>query len=416
MESFTPVEYLKIDVASSYGLDKKSWQDRIAWFDNNQDELFMLADLLKTNKTEAIKHPIMKKAESPALLAAGLFACREIAAGKPCGYPISLDATASGAQIMAVLSGCEQSASFCNVIPTGNREDFYTNCYQEMLFQLDKDAKVTRQQLKESIMPWFYGSSNEPKKIFGEGELLDAFLQTMQQAAPGVSDLRDVLINLWQSDALSHNWILPDNFHVKIAVMAPVQETVFFMDEPFVVDTKENAPMERGISIPANLVHSIDAMVVREISRRCSYDADRIMALIQLLREPTSYAPLPVKRPQDELVETLWDHYLETGFLSARILELLDEDNICLVEKGTIADLVMTLPDKPFQVLSVHDCFRVHPNYGNDLRRTYNQILHELAKSDILAFLVKQIVGRPVHITKYGDISQDVLQANYALS
>ena len=35
MQIFTPKEYLKIDIANSYGLDTKTWDERISWFDDN---------------------------------------------------------------------------------------------------------------------------------------------------------------------------------------------------------------------------------------------------------------------------------------------------------------------------------------------------------------------------------------------
>jgi hypothetical protein len=61
------------------------------------------------------------------------------------------------------------------------------------------------------------------------------------------------------------------------------------------------------------------------------------------------------------------------------------------------------------------DCFRCLPNYGNDLRRQHNRILSEIAGSDILAFLAGQIIGQEIQITKHGDISKELLEADYTL-
>jgi hypothetical protein len=35
MQTFTSIEYLKIDVASHYGPGKETWDNRISWFNNN---------------------------------------------------------------------------------------------------------------------------------------------------------------------------------------------------------------------------------------------------------------------------------------------------------------------------------------------------------------------------------------------
>ena len=61
--------------------------------------------------------------------------------------------------------------------------------------------------------------------------------------------------------------------------------------------------------------------------------------------------------------------------------------------------------------------FRVLPNYGNDLRRQYNQLLAEVSRSDLLSFLVSQIVKRKITVSKIDpDMFDDIIETNYALS
>lgn len=136
METFTGLEYLKIDIASNFGLDKKTWQERISWFTANEHQL-----------DDLVTH-----AEEPALFYAGLKAYREASQGIPTGYLMSLDATSSGLQILACLVGDDLAGSLCNVIHAGGRADAYTIIYEDMLQQVGETAKISREDTKQAIM------------------------------------------------------------------------------------------------------------------------------------------------------------------------------------------------------------------------------------------------------------------------
>jgi hypothetical protein len=153
-------------------------------------------------------------------------------------------------------------------------------------------------------------------------------------------------------------------------------------------------------------------MIVREMHRRCSYDQEALTSLLEL---SSTKDGTRTGRSQDRLLATLMSHYKASGFFSARILDVIDEDNIGLVDRHALAQLIESLPKKPFPIISIHDCFRAHPLYANDLRKAYNQILSEIAASDLLSFIASQISGQDLRVTKLADLSQQILQADYAL-
>ena len=157
-------------------------------------------------------------------------------------------------------------------------------------------------------------------------------------------------------------------------------------------------------------------MVVREMVRRCDYDRAKVDAL-QTALVPWNKHMGTVEGKDTDMVRTLWAHYEESGYLSARIIDHLNLGNLGVVDIDVIQDLLDSLPAKPFKVLTVHDCFRCLPNYVNDLREQYNRQLMLIAKSDLLSFLLSQIMGKKIKIGKLDtDLWKDIMDSDYALS
>lgn len=413
MQTFTPLEYLMIDVASNYGLGKEDWDVRIDWFLQHENTLVKVPGM---TQAELRASDWMREAEEPALFYAGLQAYAATLAGRSIGYPISLDATASGAQILSVLIGCEKSARMCNVLSTGHREDLYKNVFVMMRSSLQEEAgNIDKGHIKQAVMTSLYGSEKEPKNVFGEGAQLTCFYQTMETELPGIWELNTALLSLWQQDALSHDWVLPDNFHSRNKVMGKRVEYAQFFNAPVEVITAVNEPQEKGRSMGANITHSIDGMIVREIGRRCTYNAQKVKDLLFLISTGSQARPHRV-RPQDELLDTLVHHYARTGFLSARVIDCIDALNIGMAKDLPLFELLASLPEKPFEVMTVHDCFRVHPNYGNDLRQQYANILADICGSALLDDIASQILQTEIVVEKRGLNPEDVRVADYQLS
>lgn len=260
-----------------------------------------------------------------------------------------------------------------------------------------------------------------PRIIFGEGELLEAFYKVMEERTPGIWELNKALLEIWQPNAYSHDWIMPDNFHVHVKVMESISNSVDFMGHSYEIVSKVNMPTPTGLSLPANITHSIDGMVPRELSRRCQFMPSKKVEVMELiLTTPDHTAERNIERSSDSrMVQILLKRAASSGFLSARILDHINEDTIHLCDanqRELIWKLLESMPEKPFKVLSVHDCFRVHPNYANDLRTQYNQVLYEISKSNLLEYIASQIIGEAVIVNKRDDISAAILEANYALS
>jgi hypothetical protein len=399
-QEFSGIQYLKIDIANNFGLDKRTWNERIKWFDENEWQLSQL----------------IEQAKEPALFYAGIKAFYDALAGRPSGYLISLDATSSGLQLLAALT-CDRSASeLCNVVDTGTRKDAYQTIYQSMVKTIKDTSKISHDDVKSAIMTSLYGSKAVPRDVFGEGALLDIFYDTMKKSAPAAWELNEAFLAIWDETKLENSWVLPDNFHVHVKVMGQVKETVHFLNEPFDVFFNENIPIKEGRSLGANCIHSIDGMIVREMTRRCDYDPVRTTILRNLIENNSNFGQHTVST-DDETVLILWNHYKNTGYLSARILDHLNINNLGHVNTAEIIEILDSLPKTPFKVISIHDCFRCLPNYGNDLRRQYNLQLELIARSHLLQNIISQLVGRNITVNKMDPkLPRDIRNTNYALS
>ena len=399
-QRFTGMQYLQIDIANNFGLDKQDWNTRLDWFDENQEKLLSL----------------VPQAKAPALFYAGIQAWNQAQQGLEIGYPISLDGTSSGLQLLACLVGDDKAARLCNVINTGHREDAYSVIYNEMVNSIGESAKISRDDCKDAIMCSLYGSTAVPKQVFGEGKLLQVFVDTMNNLAPAAWALNQVFLDIWDSTVLSHDWILPDNFHVHVKVMGTVKQKVNFFNKPYEIITKVNMPKENGRSLAANTIHSIDALIVREITRRCDYRPDVVAKIQGMIFNCWEKNKLE-DTINNRMLETLWFHYQDSGYLSARILDYITEDNISYIHRSVIQELIDSLPVKPFKVMSIHDCFRVLSSYGNDLREQYNLQLMLIAKSNLLSFTLSQIMGKEIKVDKANpDMWKHIMDSNYTLS
>jgi DNA-directed RNA polymerase len=253
MQTFNPMQYLAIDIANSFGLDKVKWQDRLDWVNSHYNDLESLTD----------------KADDKFLYIKGVKTLREVEKGNPTGFIMGLDATASGYQIMACLSGCKKTASAVNLVNTGNREDIYSYIANHM--NSNYGTKVTRDMVKRPIMTLSYGSKAQPRALFGEDTPeLKAFYGVLNNNLYGAMTVMDLILDCWNSKAYSHSYKLPDGHVVYLPTVKHNLYSITINEgEPDILfKLTENEPDKNGTNLIANVVHSIDGYIVREMVRK----------------------------------------------------------------------------------------------------------------------------------------------------
>ena len=391
-QELTGLEYLMADIACKHdkAYEKESWDKRLHHFSEID-----------------FKNPdTFKQASNPIGLRAAYIALEDTAMGKESGYLISLDAASSGLQLLSLLVSCPISWKLCG--GDENILDAYTEIYQHM----DTGTPIEREDTKQAILTALYGSIVKPKAVFGKD--IDVFYECMEKMAPGAWDLNLEIQELWNEvEGTTYDWTMPDNFYACIETQD--KEIIFFkfLEKKFKVVQKVNERPRFHKGLGPNLIHSIDGFIVREMYRRCQYTPHIIERVLKCIKRGDK----GTNGKSADMVQILWNLYQESGFLSARILDFLYEDTIGLVDVNIIFDLISTFPDQPFQLVCVHDCFRSHANYGNDVRRMYNTLLADLNDSNLLPFMASQVANQDISTHKSGKISRDViLNANYTLS
>jgi hypothetical protein len=200
-------------------------------------------------------------------------------------------------------------------------------------------------------MTALYGSTATPKAVFGED--VDVFYETMEKMAPGAWDLNLGIQELWDEvEGTTYDWTMPDNFYACIETHDKDVIKFKFLDEEFQVVQKVNERPRFHKGLGPNLIHSVDGMIVREMYRRCQYDIKTMQRVLELIANGVTGETNGKSAP---MVQILWDLYLESGFLSVRILDYLYEDTCGLVDMQIIQDLIVTMPHTPFQLVTVHD-------------------------------------------------------------
>lgn len=403
MKFYTPLEYIKIDVASQFGLDREAFEARIQWADENHTHLEKLRE----------------KADDPERFIAAVMALRQVEAGQPTSHLCGLDACASGPQIMSAFMRDPVGAENTSMI--GNqRADIYTKTTETMNQLLGAASTYDRQTIKYALMPFYDGSKARPKTAFGNGTPeRNAFYEARAIVAPGAAQLMDMMRNSWQPHALEHCWTLPDGFEIKLKVTAVKDskikgeqlEHASFTDQHTV-----NKGTEDGLVMAANIVQSTNGFIIRELGRRCSYNAGELGRVRKLLKKRAAQRHL--NGVELDSIQELWVKHKFLSLVDADELEWEEVKRFDFTYCDQLTALIDRCLERPsFPVITVHDAFKAHANYMNWVRLTYAELLAEISESNIIDTILEDVTGRPANLKKLSSgIGDQIRQSEYALS
>lgn len=402
MKQFNSMQYLAIDIANHFGLDKLNYEERIDWVKTNQNDLEQLTST----------------AEEPLLYAKAVHALRQSQAGIPVGHTVAFDATCSGLQIMSVLMRCKSGCYLTGLIDPNKRIDAYsmiTDAMNEELSKQGKQVSVSRKDAKKAIMTSLYGSLKVPENIFGE-DVLPIYYSTLQKYCSGAMELLEMLRDSWNANSNVHEWTLPDGHTAYVPVVDTVEKRITVSEGAFeyspTMRYKEQTTKQSAVSNIANVVHSIDGYILRTIYRKCNYHKGIVKSFLRLDYDPTKIVIT------DDWIN---DKYKATGIADISFINHIDQTNIHHYPTDLIHSLIVQckqmLEHEPFEVICIHDSFACHANYMNYLRRYYNQILAELSESTVIDDILSQLYGIKGCINTKGEsLKHEILNSNYGLT
>ena len=355
MKEFTGWEYLLIDVANHYGLDGLRYEERLDWANTH---LSKLEEMYESCKKKTL--PLFKKT---------VMTIRKAQQGIATGHLVGFDAVCSGMQIMSVATGCYSGAKATGLIEQDVRSDAYRTVAEFMDHYLGGSQGFLRDDVKKAVMTVLYGSKKEPEKLFGKDTPeLTEFYKAMWEVAPGAMHLLNDLVASWNPSALSHEWRMPDNHYVYIPVMVTEEERIE-VDElahsTFTYAFKTNEAQDYSVSNAANVVHSVDAWLLRCLDRRCNYDPVRFLAAKSLMcdemlrRTFANVAVETVESEEEDAFSVMLSRYEKSGIADLAYLPLITEETVKCVPDALLDAMccmvMQSLEHKPFPILSVHD-------------------------------------------------------------
>lgn len=339
MKTFTGAEYLMIDAANALGMDKDIFSKRIAWIKENFDNL----------------EAFTQEADEPLLYLKAVQTIRAVQRGESTGHLVELDATTSGIQFMSALVGCPTGAKWTNLVDPSKRYDAYSESFSAMKAMLSKLARVvkeiTRGMAKDALMTSFYGSSAEPEQVFGKDTTeLDTFYAMCEKRLKGCWELRNDLIDLWNPYAESHSWTLPDGYlaYVPTKVTKKVECEIDELDgHKFTHVYKSFEGTEKGVALAANVVHSIDGYMVREVARRTNYKPSEVVRTLRYIDKALAHRDTDIELDLSMPMSVVWASKLG----AAKQFAAMDTSSLLRLE----AILLDMQQRDPAEVICIHD-------------------------------------------------------------
>jgi DNA-directed RNA polymerase len=280
-------KWLAFQVATTYGLDKATMDERLAWvsIEENRQRIIRVARDPINNIGD------WETADEPWQF---LAACHEyysvvIAGKKTTGLPVATDATCSGIQILAGLCRCKKTAAMVNVLPSNKPQDAYQVIADQSRPHIPERLRPywDRKKTKRTVMTIPYNAKPFSNRQYIRDAFKDIDIEVekeeLTQIVKAVRDAMEAVVPgpmrvmRWIESEVSKAikngaeqlvWVTPSGFRVTQRLMKRHYQRVvlqLFGTTNLRVGTDE----EKGVDLlhhknatAPNLIHSLDASLL----------------------------------------------------------------------------------------------------------------------------------------------------------
>ena len=381
------VKWLKIHIANTYGLDKASFDERIKWTEAHISIILAIAkDPLDFVKDWAY-------CDSPYEFLASCFAYEDYTKGLPVYTPIQLDATCSGIQFYSGLLLDKEGAESVNVIGD-TRQDIYQKVADKVNYYLEV--------------------GDYPKEIlFKDSEGAERIAYTLVEASSIKGKVTRSLVK-------RNTMTVPYS-----VTMRGMSDQLW--DEMEILERKGKAFWSGDRWVVNKLLTFLNHKAIYEVVQGAKLGQDYLIAVAGTIKQPAIWhTPLynfPVLQPavkdKECKVSTVFGHLMtyseSTQFAAGKqrsgiapnIIHSLDAELLRYVIENFEGDIG-----------TVHDCFLVHPNQGEQVRDNYKKGYVKLMETSPLSYIGRQIdTEGTILVPCVGTLDlQDVYNSMYIIS
>jgi len=329
-------------------------------------------------------------------------------AGVPNGYLAKIDTKQSGISIQSMITRDKVAMQTLGLLDDTN-SDLY------MMFVKAFGNKIDRKTMKKAVIPRFYGSTAAVCAIVG-AENLAKFCDMYAELLPKCDQLRQAMLDAWDDKATEYAWTLPDHAEV----VTPVQELFVrkeYDEDGFItnddhsetqmiewVNSKgvrkhcyvyypKKGALEKGEdgtrALGANVIHSLDAYLMRELITRCANAVKYSLKFESLKHSKKLDSVAGLEHIKANELMQCWK---DTGIVSLRVMDHLRHGDVLPDDYYyAIKEAVNHLPEHHFDVVAVHDEFMCHINYVDEMQKAFNYLMVELYKGHFLEYIAKML-------------------------